>query len=43
VTVEARGNGETFDARVADEKGLVHAEVVGYRTVALPGARKLGS
>jgi len=37
VTVEARGEGEAFDARVVDEKGLVHAEVTGYRTVALPG------
>jgi NAD(P)-dependent dehydrogenase (short-subunit alcohol dehydrogenase family)/acyl carrier protein len=41
VTVEARGDGEAFDARVVDEKGLVHAEVVGYRTVALPGRRAL--
>ena len=43
VTVEARGGGEAFDARVVDEKGLVHAEVVGYRTVALPGQRALKS
>jgi len=43
VTVEARGGGEAFDARVVDEKGLVHAEVTGYRTVALPGKRTLGS
>jgi NAD(P)-dependent dehydrogenase (short-subunit alcohol dehydrogenase family) len=43
VTVEARGGGEAFDARVVDEKGLVHAEVLGYRTVALPGSRTLGS
>jgi NAD(P)-dependent dehydrogenase (short-subunit alcohol dehydrogenase family) len=42
-TVEARGDGETFDARVVDETGLVHAEVVGYRTVALPGERTLPS
>jgi malonyl CoA-acyl carrier protein transacylase len=41
VTVEARGGGEAFDARVVDEKGLVHAEVVGYRTVALPERRTL--
>jgi hypothetical protein len=41
VTVEARGESEAFDARVVDEKGLVHAEVVGYRTVALPGQRTL--
>ena len=43
VTVEARGGGEAFDARVVDEKGLVHAEVTGYRTVALPGQRTLKS
>jgi hypothetical protein len=43
VTVEARGGGEAFDARVVDEKGFVHAEVVGYRTVALPGQRALKS
>jgi NAD(P)-dependent dehydrogenase (short-subunit alcohol dehydrogenase family) len=41
VTVAARGEGEAFDARVVDEKGQVHAEVVGYRTVALPGQRTL--
>jgi malonyl CoA-acyl carrier protein transacylase len=41
--VEARGDGEAFDARVVDEKGLVHAEVVGYRTVALPGRATLPS
>ena len=41
VTVEARGDGEAFDARVVDEKGLVYAEVAGYRTVALPGRRTL--
>jgi hypothetical protein len=39
--VEARGGGEAFDARVVDEKGLVHAVVTGYRTVALPGQRTL--
>ena len=43
MTVAARGGGEAFDARVVDEKGLVHAEVVGYRTVALPGPRTLKS
>ena len=37
VTVVAREEGEAFDARVVDEKGQVQAEVVGYRTVALPG------
>jgi NAD(P)-dependent dehydrogenase (short-subunit alcohol dehydrogenase family) len=40
-TVAARGDGEAFDARVVDEKGNVHAEVAGYRTVALPGQRTL--
>jgi hypothetical protein len=43
VTVQARGGGEAFDAQVVDERGLVHAELVGYRTVALPGQRTLGS
>jgi NAD(P)-dependent dehydrogenase (short-subunit alcohol dehydrogenase family) len=43
VTVEVRGEGEAFDARVVDAKGLVHAEVLGYRTVALPGRHALGS
>jgi hypothetical protein len=43
VTVEARGDGDAFDARVVDEKGLVHAAVEGYRTVALPGQRSLRS
>jgi len=43
VTVEARGSGEAFDARVVDEKGFVHAEVTGYRTIALPGQRTLKS
>jgi hypothetical protein len=38
-----RGDGEAFDARVVDEKGLVYAEVVGYRTVALPEKRALRS
>jgi malonyl CoA-acyl carrier protein transacylase len=41
VTVEAREGGEAFDARVVDERGLVHAEVTGYRTVALPGRQTL--
>jgi hypothetical protein len=39
--VEAIRDGEAFDARVVDEKGLVYAEVVAYRTVALPGQRAL--
>ena len=43
VTVAVRSGGEAFDARVVDEKGLVYAEVLGYRTVALPGRRALGS
>ena len=41
--VTTRGDGESFDVRVVDEKGLVHAEVVGYRTVALPGRATLAS
>ena len=41
MTVEAQGEGEAFDARVVDEKGLVYVELVGYRTVALPGLRTL--
>ncbi len=41
--VEARAGGESFDVRVVDDKGLVHAEVVGYRTVALPGRATLPS
>jgi NAD(P)-dependent dehydrogenase (short-subunit alcohol dehydrogenase family) len=40
-TVKVRGDGEAFDARVVDEKGVVFAEVQGYRTVALPGRRTL--
>jgi hypothetical protein len=40
--VEARNDGESFDARVVDAKGIVHCEVVGYRTVALPERRTLG-
>jgi NAD(P)-dependent dehydrogenase (short-subunit alcohol dehydrogenase family) len=43
VTVAARGEGEAFDARVVDERGQVHAEVVGYRTVAMPGRHTLKS
>jgi hypothetical protein len=39
--VEAREGGGAFDVRVVDEKGLVHAEVAGYRTVALPGRTTL--
>ena len=40
-TVKVRGDGEAFDARVVDEKGVVFAEVQGYRTVALPERRTL--
>jgi hypothetical protein len=36
-----RGDGEAFDARVVDDKGFVHAELLGYRTVALPERRTL--
>jgi len=39
--VKVRGGGEAFDCRVVDEKGAVFAEVVGYRTVALPERRTL--
>ena len=39
--VKARGDGEAFDCRVVDDKGAVFAEVVGYRTVALPDRRTL--
>ncbi len=35
--VEVREDGAAFDGRVLDEKGNVYAELVGYRTVALPG------
>ena len=38
--VDVRGDG-AFDGRVVDEKGLVYAEVVAYRTVALPEKRTL--
>jgi hypothetical protein len=39
--VAVREDGAVFDGRVVDEKGLVYAEVVGYRTVALPERRTL--
>jgi malonyl CoA-acyl carrier protein transacylase len=39
--VTVREEGAAFDGRVVDEKGLVYAEVVGYRTVALPERRTL--
>ncbi|HXK10626.1 MAG TPA: SDR family NAD(P)-dependent oxidoreductase [Vicinamibacteria bacterium] len=42
-TVASHGDGAAFDVRVVDEKGQVYAEVVGYRTVALPGPRTLRS
>ncbi|MGE5126000.1 MAG: SDR family oxidoreductase, partial [Betaproteobacteria bacterium] len=35
--VEAREDGAAFDGRVLDAKGNVYVELVGYRTVALPG------
>ena len=35
--VEVREGGAAFDGRVLDEKGAVYVELVGYRTVALPG------
>jgi hypothetical protein len=40
-TVEAQSEGRTFDARVVDEKGRVYVELLGYRTVALPGRRTI--
>jgi len=40
-TVEAQSDGQTFDARVVDEKGRVYVELLGYRTVALPGRRTI--
>jgi len=39
--VEVREDGASFDGKVVDEKGLVYAEVVAYRTVALPERRAL--
>ena len=42
-TVQVRDAGQSFDARVVDETGLVLADVAGYRTIALPGQRTLGS
>jgi hypothetical protein len=39
--VEVRDDGAAFDGKVVDEKGLVYAELVGYRTVSLPGRRSL--
>jgi hypothetical protein len=39
--IAVREDGAAFDGRVVDEKGLVYAEVVGYRTVALPERRTL--
>jgi hypothetical protein len=40
-TVQPKHGGESFDARVVDEKGHVYVELEGYRTVALPGTRQL--
>jgi hypothetical protein len=39
--VEVREDGAAFDGRVVDEKGLVYAELAGYRTVSLPEKRTL--
>jgi hypothetical protein len=39
--VDVRGDGEAFDARVVDEKGLVYLELRGYRTVSLAERRTL--
>ena len=39
--IEVRDDGAAFDGRVIDEKGLVYAEVVAYRTVSLPERRTL--
>ena len=39
--VEVREDGAAFDGKVVDEKGLVYAEVVAYRTVSLPERRSL--
>jgi NAD(P)-dependent dehydrogenase (short-subunit alcohol dehydrogenase family) len=40
--VEVRDDGQAFDALVVDEKGRVYVELLGYRTVSLPGRRPLG-
>jgi hypothetical protein len=39
--VEVKGDGAAFDGKVVDEKGLVYAELDGYRTVSLPDRRTL--
>jgi hypothetical protein len=39
--VDVREDGAAFDGLVVDEKGLVYAEVVAYRTVSLPERRTL--
>ena len=39
--VEVQGDGGAFDARVVDEKGRVYVELLGYRTVALPGRQTI--
>jgi len=39
--VEVQGDGRAFDARVVDEKGRVYVELLGYRTVALPGRQTI--
>jgi NAD(P)-dependent dehydrogenase (short-subunit alcohol dehydrogenase family) len=40
-TVEVQDDGGAFDALVVDEKGRVYVELLGYRTVALPGQRTI--
>ena len=39
--VDVREDGAAFDGRVVDEKGLVYAEVIAYRTVSLPEKKTL--
>jgi len=40
-TVEVQEDGGAFDALVVDERGRVYVELLGYRTVALPGQRTI--
>jgi NAD(P)-dependent dehydrogenase (short-subunit alcohol dehydrogenase family)/acyl carrier protein len=39
--VEVRDGGQAFDALVVDEKGRVYVELLGYRTVGLPGRQTI--
>ena len=39
--VEVRDDGAAFDALVVDEKGRVYVELLGYRTVSLPGRQTI--